>query len=234
MAVTIGSARIDERGKTAGGAPGDQTGKEVSAQAFYAHTKGWRVFRPKDTAAAEKLAAAMRAACANENIGYSQGERNALWKLVRDKGYDPAKADEKTSCDCSSLARVCCAYAGIMTGDFTTESEPKALAATGAFTELSGAAYTKTGEKLQAGDILVTASKGHTAVVLTPARASGTVLKDGKWNVRSGAGKGFVSLGTLAGGTALTVLERTEDGWLRVAFESAPAYGWVSESAVRA
>ena len=40
MGVIIGSARIDERGKISGGAAGDQTGSEVSTQAFYVHSKG--------------------------------------------------------------------------------------------------------------------------------------------------------------------------------------------------
>ena len=43
MPVYIGSARIDERGKISGGAAGDQTGKEVSYQTWYLHSKGWVV-----------------------------------------------------------------------------------------------------------------------------------------------------------------------------------------------
>ena len=46
--VMIGSARGDERGCAYGGAAGDQTGREVSAQAWYNHPKGWRVFRCAD------------------------------------------------------------------------------------------------------------------------------------------------------------------------------------------
>ena len=40
MAVKIGSARIDERGKISGGAAGNQTGKELSTQNWYLHSKG--------------------------------------------------------------------------------------------------------------------------------------------------------------------------------------------------
>ena len=43
MAVIIGSARIDENGNIHGGKPGDQTGREVSTQAWYQHRKGWVV-----------------------------------------------------------------------------------------------------------------------------------------------------------------------------------------------
>ena len=64
MAVLIGSARIDENGRAHGGKAGDQTGKEVSTQSWYKHAKGWVVLRAKDPKKAEKIAQAMRAACA--------------------------------------------------------------------------------------------------------------------------------------------------------------------------
>ena len=40
MSVRVGSARIDEQGKATGGKAGDQTGGEVSTQAWYKHSKG--------------------------------------------------------------------------------------------------------------------------------------------------------------------------------------------------
>ena len=54
MAVIVGSARIDEKGNARGGSAGDQTGKEVSTQNWYANTKGWYVLRAKDTGTREK------------------------------------------------------------------------------------------------------------------------------------------------------------------------------------
>ena len=65
MSVKIGSARIDENGNAKGGKAGDQTGKEVSTQSWYRHGKGWRVFRAKDPAVAEKIAQDMQWACDN-------------------------------------------------------------------------------------------------------------------------------------------------------------------------
>lgn len=56
MAVIIGSARIDERGKASGGKAGDQTGKEVSTQNWYKHSKGWVLLRPKDRKGGENRA----------------------------------------------------------------------------------------------------------------------------------------------------------------------------------
>lgn len=167
MSVTIGSARIDERGKISGGQAGNQTGKELSTQNWYRHGKGWRVFRPKSAEKAAKIARGMKAGCENRNIGYDQYQRNALYNLVKPYGFDPAKADKPTETDCSALVRVCCCYAGIMVGDFNTGTEASMLMATGEFVELTGDKYTKRDSYLGAGDILVTCTKGHTVVVLT-------------------------------------------------------------------
>ena len=75
MSVKIGSARIDENGKARGGKAGDQTGKELSTQSWYKHSKGWRVFRAKSAEVAEKIAQDMQWACDNKHIGYDQGQR---------------------------------------------------------------------------------------------------------------------------------------------------------------
>lgn len=168
MSVTIGSARSDERGKITGGKAGDQRkGREVSTQGYYVHSKGWRVLRAKDAAKRKLIAAAMKAACANDKIGYDQNERNALYKLAEKVGFDPAKVTTACETDCSALVRVCCAYAGIKVDNFNTSTEAKALLASGAFTELKGEKYTKKSDHLMAGDILVTKTKGHTVIVLT-------------------------------------------------------------------
>ena len=87
--VKIGSARIDENGKAHGGAAGDQTGKEVSTQAWYLSSKGWRVFRAKNPGVAEKIAQAMEWACANHHIGYDQYQRNTLYNAAEVVGFDP-------------------------------------------------------------------------------------------------------------------------------------------------
>ena len=168
MAVTVGSARIDERGKTTGGQAGDQnSGKEVSTQNYYVHSKGWRVFRAKEPAVREKIAAAMKAACANNKIGYDQSGRNTLYNLAKNVGFDPAKVTTACETDCSALVRVCCAFAGITMNNFNTATQPKVLMATGAFMELTGEKYTKRSDYLMAGDILVTKTQGHTVIVLT-------------------------------------------------------------------
>lgn len=166
MTVYIGNAVGDEHGKASGGEPGDQTEKELRIQPWYKNKKGWRVFRPKSYEVAQKLAEDMRAACDNPAIGYDQKQRNTLYNVADQVGFDCAKVDKPCECDCSSLVRVCLAYAGIKTGNFNTASEPSVLKKTGAFDEMKGPEYTDESGWLKTGDILVTTVKGHTAIVL--------------------------------------------------------------------
>ena len=165
--VKVGSARIDENGNATGGKAGDQTGKEVSTQNWYKHSKGWRVLRAKDPAVAEKIAWDMQAACDNAKIGYDQNQRDTLYTLAKLVGFNCAKVATACETDCSALVRVCCAYAGVMLPNIRTTNEPKALLDSGAFVELTGAKYTDSPDYLRRGDILCTRTQGHTVVVLS-------------------------------------------------------------------
>ena len=178
MAVYVGSARIDENGKAYGGKVGDQTGKEVSKQKHYVHSKGWSVFRAKNRNVAVKIAEAMEAACNNSKIGYDQWQRNTLYTQAEKVGFNISKVATACETDCSALVRVCCAWAGIMgiSSDFRTGNMPEKLLATGAFVELKGDRYTGQSSYLGKGDILVTRTSGHTVVVLDDGpRYEGTV-----------------------------------------------------------
>ena len=166
MTVYIGNAVGDENNKARGGEPGDQTGNELKIQPWYANKKGWRIFRPKSDEVAQKLAYDMRAACNNPCIGYDQGQRNTLYNVAQRFGFDCAEVAVPCECDCSSLVRVCLAYAGIKVKDFNTASEPARLLATGDFVELTDERYTKGSAYLCTGDILCTCVKGHTAIAL--------------------------------------------------------------------
>ena len=163
MNIMIGSARIDENGKTLGGKNGDQKQTdipdnkgEVSLQKFYVHSKGWYVFRAKKPEHAKGIATSMERACNNSNIGYDQSKRLEIIKNKTTTGIP-------TSCDCSSLVRQCILEAtGIDPGNFTTANEPAALEKTGLFEDKK---IYKAGAELCTGDILVTRTKGHTAIV---------------------------------------------------------------------
>lgn len=162
MAV-IGSARVDEAGKYSGGKRGDQKQTaapdyrgEVSRQAFYVHKKGWVILRPIDPVHAHAIAQAMAMACDNPHIGYRQDDRYS----VLSAGTCTAQL---VNCDCSSLVRQCIKEGtGRDPGDFTTANEATRLTAMGLFTRID---Y-EPGMLLRAGDILVTRTKGHTAIVI--------------------------------------------------------------------
>ena len=164
MSLIVGSARIDENGNLKNGKAGDQTGKEVSTQAYYTHKKGWYIFRPKSVAHANALATAMKQACDNNKIGYDQNERNGVITQLKKYG-SLDKIATATECDCSSLVRACIIQAtGKDVGNITTANEASVLEASGLFE----AKKSVTGEgMLYNGDILVTKTKGHTVIVVS-------------------------------------------------------------------
>lgn len=166
--VYVGSARSDENGKAYNGKAGDQkSGKEVSTQAWYKHSKGWRVFRAKKAGVAAKIAKQMQAACDNNKIGYDQWQRNTLYTQAQKVGFDIARVTVACETDCSALVRVCLAFNGIdVPADFRTGNMPTYLLNTGEFVELKGSKYTDQSAYLGAGDILVTKTSGHTVVAL--------------------------------------------------------------------
>lgn len=166
MAVKIGSARIDENKKATDGKAGDQTGVEVSTQNWYKHSKGWRVFRAKNVALGNLIADDMEYACLNPNIGYDQNQRGTLYTVSKPLLFNCKKVTKKCECDCSSLVRVCCAYAGIFLPNFRTSNEAAILLQSGYFYEMKGKQYTDISDYLMRGDILVTKTQGHTVIVL--------------------------------------------------------------------
>lgn len=127
-------------------------------EAFYVHKKGWNVMRAKDSNNAKKIADNMVTACNNPSLGYDQGASRLGVIAAGIKTILP------TGCDCSSLVRACVKEAtGKDPGNFNTSNEVNALAKTGLFKPVFE--YTSA-TKLERGDILVTKTKGHTAVVV--------------------------------------------------------------------
>lgn len=163
MGIIVGSARIDENGKIAGGSAGDQTGQEVSTQNYYVHSKGWYVLRPKLIEDANKIAEAMQQACDNNNIGYDQNNRLGVITQLSKYG-SLKKIAVKTESDCSSLVRACCIQTGFDPGNFTTSNEATVLENTNRFEKR---VTVTSSTVLYNGDVLVTKSKGHTVVVVS-------------------------------------------------------------------
>mgnify|MGYP002623898721 CR=1 FL=1 len=164
MTYIIGNAVHDENGKATGGQAGDQLQKdvddwegEVKLQMFYKSSKGWNILRLKSAKYAKKIAKLMRKACNNANIGYSQDDRYGVIK-------NGVKSKIPINCDCSSLVRECLQEAtGIEIPDFNTTVEVSVLERTGLFQPMIE--YTDD-TTLYTGDILVTKTKGHTAIMV--------------------------------------------------------------------
>lgn len=169
MSVLIGSARINENGKLEGGKAGDQTKKEVCTEKWYLHAKGWTVIRAINPQMRLKIAKNMQAACDNDNIGYSYWDHcMTLTDEAKKYAYDCSKVKKPCETNCAKLVRVCALYAGSKVADFYTGDEVAKFKATGEFLILTDDKYCKKPDYLEVGDILVTKTQGHTAVVLTP------------------------------------------------------------------
>jgi len=192
--VKIGQASRDERGRYSGGTAGDQDGKEVAIRGWY--NRPWnKLLRAKKAAAREKIAKAMEAACANDKIGYDQGQRTTLYKLCRANGFNISAINDPCETDCSALVAVCVNAAGIyVSGDIYTGNEATALMATGEFELLTEPKYLVSDEYVKRGDILLYEFH-HTAVVLengNNAKESAPVNKYAMgWN-RNGTGWWYV------------------------------------------
>ena len=171
--VTIAHARADERGKASGGQPGDQTANkehtkgELLFQDWYISGSGWDCcMRAKPDKIRKQMAEDACKAIRNAKIGYSQGNRYALYDNVKDKGFDCSKVDKLVDCDCSSLMTVCANYAGLsIPRDTYTSNMQARYTETKQFKVYSSNKYTRQPDYLKVGDILVRAGH-HTAIVV--------------------------------------------------------------------
>lgn len=168
MAIKIGHAAIDERGKASGGNAGDQTGGEICTRSWY--SSPWDVvLRPKSAELAEAQAKAMEAACANKHIGYDQYQRNTLYKYAKEEKFDLGKITADCECDCSSLIHVCAIAGGAKlsygSNGFWTGNMVDGIMASGQYEKLTEAKYLTSDAYLRRGDILIRTS-GHTAMAL--------------------------------------------------------------------
>ena len=167
MAVIIGSARSDENGKSNGKLGDQKNGKEVSTQNWYLHKKGWVIIRAKDPEKRKKIAYAFKAACDNNNFGYGQSTKLTGYNAAAKVGYDPAKVKTKVNIDCSTLARLALAYAGIKVPDWYTGNMVSICKRKPSTFEIITGSKAQTDKYLEAGDILVTKTKGHTVGVIS-------------------------------------------------------------------
>ena len=168
MTVLIGSARMNENGQLEGGKPGDQNKKEVCAEKWYLHAKGWVVIRAKQPQMRLNIAKDMWAACDNDKVGYSYWDQcYTLYNEVAKYKWDCSKVAIPTETNCAKLVLICAKYAGSKVKDFYTGDAVEKFKATGEFDILTADKYCKQSDYLLTGDILVTKTQGHIVVVLT-------------------------------------------------------------------
>jgi len=175
--MRIAQASIDENGKTHGGKAGDQNGREVRITNWYSYGKsGWDVvIRPKDRNKAHKMAEAMKAACANNNIGYDQWQRESLLAEVKKVGNDFSKITTPTETDCSALVATVIVATGTPEEKMRNKNRGNKLAytgdlkslcaASGEFTILTEKKYLTSGDYLLEGDIILN-EKSHVVVAI--------------------------------------------------------------------
>lgn len=175
--MRIAQASIDEKGQAHGGKAGDQNGKEVKITNWYSYGKtGWDVvIRPKDRKKAHRMAEAMKAACANDNIGYDQWEREKLLTEVKKVGNDFSKITKPTETDCSALVAAVIVATGTPEEKMRNKNRENKLAytgdlkslcaASGEFTILTEKKYLTSGDYLLEGDIILN-EKHHVAIAI--------------------------------------------------------------------
>lgn len=171
--ITLAHAVCDERGRTSGGAAGNQTanlyhttGELRFSEWYNPNGGGWDyLIRPKKRERATAIAAAAMSAVRNTMIGYDQSDCNSLYDQVQYAGFDPANAGRPCNCDCCRLVTVCCNYAGIpiLRGTYTGNLKER-CEAVGCFKIYKSAKYTQCSNNLKDGDILLRV--GHHAAIV--------------------------------------------------------------------
>ncbi len=253
MSILIGHASISETGGI-NGVKGDSTKKEVCIREWYSKPWDYMAIHP-DANVREKHAKAIEQACANDNIGYGQSDRNTLNTLAKALNYDLSKVG-KCNCDCSSLQNVAAVASGATgvtyaSNGWTTSTMRSKLQEAGykivtSSTYLSsasycvrGAIYVKAGSHTVCG---LTSGSGASQTLTKAGIASssntsysgkgvGTATAKTTMNIRSGAGTSYDSYGTIAKGTTVEVLEVLASGWYKIVWANASCgYAYTSNA----
>jgi hypothetical protein len=169
--VTIGQATNGEGGKLRGCSAGDQSGKEVSLGkwGYGGGAYHWQyVFRAKDPSVGKKLAENMKAAAANNHIGYDQNtpDRYSFYDAAKACGWDISAISTNCETTCASAVSVCINAAGITVPRYWDSGRVYSdIMATGEFDVFTSSDYTASSANLLPGDILLSPGT-HTAMVV--------------------------------------------------------------------
>ena len=159
----LAHATKNEVGGIVNGALGDNTGLEVMVQDFFDY--GWtKVFRPKDPAIADKMAYYAELIAENDHIGYDQGQgRYTMYLAAKSLNWNFKAISTDCATDCSQMVATICIACGMSVSPYMyTGNEEGCLDDTGQFHKL----MYDYGMDLKRGDILLTTTKGHTAIIV--------------------------------------------------------------------
>lgn len=203
MSVLIGHASISEDG-TVNGTKGDQTGKEVCTREWYSKPWDFAAIHP-DANVREKHASSVEDGCANDNIGYGQGDRNTLNTEAKKVNYDLSKIATPCNTDCSEFQNVCAVASGApgvthASNGWTTSTMKAALQAAG-YKIVTDKTYLASADYCVRGAIYVKTGS-HTVCGLTNgAKAAQMLSKAGISGISSGstssAAGGTIAVGTI-------------------------------------
>ena len=162
--TVIGQAAAGEGGSLTGNVAGDQSGHEV-ATSTYKGGKWVYVFRAKDPATAKAIAENMKAACANNHIGYDMKDRMTLYYVAEANGWDLSTITTNCETTCVDLVSVCLNAAGVPAPyGWASKSVYGDLMPTGLFDCIPGSEYDAS--MALPGDILCNPNMPHTAMIV--------------------------------------------------------------------
>ena len=181
----ISNCGHDERGKYAGGQPGDQTGGEWCIRTWY--NRPWNcVLRHSDQRVREDLARVARAAANNNLVGYCQSHRGTYYAHLKASNWDPAKITIACEADCSSGVAANVIAVGHRLGvaglqrvnqNLTTYNMRSALKSAG-FQVLTASGYLTSDAYLLPGDILLN-DNAHVATNLDKGKYVADMVQEG-------------------------------------------------------
>lgn len=156
--MRIVHAICDENGSSHGGAPGDQTGKEIRDQEWYRRSGGWEQYLECTDRALAEHAVTIAKAIVDGNYGYSQdGGKNGRWS-----GYDAIlEKGIENGCgnfDCSSFVLSCYRLAGLRIKEKSgsTHDLAKILLETGKFALVTSEPFLSDPERAAIGGLYCT------------------------------------------------------------------------------
>lgn len=236
--ILLAHARTNEIGQISGGKAGDQTGSEVCVQPYF--DDAWEyILRPFDYEMANKIAADAGILAGNDNIGYDQPDRYSMYTQAKLNNWNFASISKPCHTDCSQMAATLAIANGVEVSPFLYSGNiVEGFVNSGKFEKLP---FNK--NDLHRGDILVTVTKRHVAIVMesdnkepsfchTPYAVGEAYGKEivTVYAMPDGSAKALKAWPALAAGNLFDICDEYEDWfYIRIAGKH---FGWLQKSFV--